>query len=106
MRCAIPSLLLTFSAITAVLVSAGDVTATEGFLREQVRLHPAIFQSHHTFAEFYIQQHKLTAAIPCLEAARQIHPSNYANGYDLALAYLQMGTTAKSREVITALLDQ
>ena len=105
MRCAIPTLLLALSA-TAALVSAGDVTATEHFLREQARLHPASFQAHRTLGEFYIQQHKLTAAIPCFEAARQIDPSNYENAYDLALAYLQTGTTAKSREVITALLDQ
>ena len=47
----------------------------------------------------------MTAAIPCLEAARQIDPSNYENAYDLALAYLQTGAIAKSREVISALLD-
>ena len=103
MRCVIPSLLLAFSA-TTTLVSAPDVTRTESLLREQVRLHPASFQANHALGEFYIQQHKLEAAIPCLEKARETDSSNYENAYDLALAYLQTGKTAKSREVITGLL--
>src|SRR5579864_2898987 len=105
MRSAIPSLLLALSA-TTTLVSAPDVTGTERLLLEQVKLHPTSFQANRALGEYYIQQHKLEAAIPCLERARQIDPSNYENGYDLALAYLQTGTTAKSREVIIALLDQ
>jgi len=40
------------------------------------------------------------------KAARQIDLSNYENAYDLALAYLQTGAIAKSREVISALLDR
>jgi tetratricopeptide (TPR) repeat protein len=105
MRSAIPSLLLALSATTA-LVSAPDVTGTERLLLEQVNLHPTSFQANRALGEFYIQQHKLEAAIPCLERARETDSSNYENAYDLALAYLQTGKTAKSREVITGLLRE
>jgi tetratricopeptide (TPR) repeat protein len=108
MQCSNASLVLLLSSALCVLASPppAQVARTENILREQVRSSPASFQPHHALGEFYIQQHNLTAAIPCLEAARQIDPSNYENAYDLALAYLQTGATAKSREVITALLDQ
>ena len=96
---------MAFSA-TTTLVSAPDVTRTESLLREQVRLHPASFQANRALGEFYIQQHKLEAAIPCLERARETDPTNYENDYDLALAYLQTGKTAKSREVIAGLLGE
>jgi tetratricopeptide (TPR) repeat protein len=105
MRSAISSLLLAISATTA-LVSAPDVTDTERLLLEQVKLHPTSFQANRALGEFYIQQHKLAAAIPCLERARKTDSSNYENAYDLALAYLQTGKTAKSREVITGLLRE
>jgi tetratricopeptide (TPR) repeat protein len=105
MRSAIPSLLLAISATTA-LVSAPDVTGTERLLLEQVKLHPTSFQANRALGEFYIQQHKLEAAIPCLERARETDSSNYENAYDLALAYLQTGKTALSREMITGLLRE
>jgi tetratricopeptide (TPR) repeat protein len=78
----------------------------EDTLLEQVRLHPKSFRPNHALGEFYIQQHRLSAAIPYLEKARKIDFSNYENSYDLALAYLQTGLTAKSREVIAGLLKQ
>lgn len=84
--------------------ASGQVTQTENILREQVRSRPASFQANRALGEYYLQQHNLTAAIPYLEKARQLDPSNYGNAYDLALAYLQTGATGKSREVITALL--
>jgi tetratricopeptide (TPR) repeat protein len=85
-------------------VASGQVKQTENILREQVRSRPASFQANRALGEYYLQQHNLTAAIPYLEKARQLDPSNYGNAYDLALAYLQTGATGKSREVITALL--
>ena len=83
-----------------------DTVRRENALLEQVRLHPESFQPNHALGEFYIQQHRLSAAIPYLEKARQIDLSNYENAYDLTLAYLQTGLTAKSREVIAELLRE
>ena len=115
MRCANASLVLLVCGGLYVLASpppaqvgqpGWQLGQTENILREQVRSSPASFQPHHALGEFYIQQHNFTAAIPCLEAARQIDPSNYENAYDLALTYLQTGAIAKSREVISALLER
>jgi tetratricopeptide (TPR) repeat protein len=105
MRCANASLIL-FSSALLMLASPAQVAENENILREQVRLHPENFQARHSLGEFYIQHRNLAAALPQLEKARQIDPSNYANAYDLALAYLQTGMTARSREVIAALLDR
>ncbi|PYT30988.1 MAG: hypothetical protein DMG57_06525 [Acidobacteria bacterium] len=59
---------------------------------------------------FWFVDYEGTRIIPAnrldAKAARQIDLSNYENAYDLALAYLQTGAIAKSREVISALLDR
>lgn len=82
------------------------IAQAENLLREQVRLHPEEFRANHLLAEFLIQQHRVAAAIPFLEKARQIDPSHYANSYDLALSYLQTGMKRPSRQVINDLLKQ
>lgn len=46
------------------------------------------------------------AAIPSLEKAWMADPSNYANGYNLALVYLETGTAEKSRSVIQSLIKR
>ncbi len=99
--------LLLCAALAGFAGPAGeDATRREQTLLAEVRLHPQSFQPNRVVGEFYIQQHRLSAAIPYLEKARQIDFSNYENAYDLALAYLQTGLTAKSREVITELLRE
>ncbi len=75
-----------------------------GALRQQVRLHPDSFETNHLLGELYVQHHDLSAAIPYLAKAWQIDRSHYANGFDLALSYLQTGETEKSRQVISAML--
>lgn len=93
--------------LTALLCAAPLLLAqTESLLREQRRAHPEDFQANHNFGEFYIQQHRLPQAIPFLEKAYQLDPSQYANGYDLALAYLQSAKPAKCRAIINALLKR
>jgi tetratricopeptide (TPR) repeat protein len=99
------SVFLVTYAWCGLAIASGQVRQTESILREQVRSSPASFRTNHALGEFYLQQHNLTAAIPYLEKARQLDPSNYENAYDLALACLQTGATAKSREVIVALLS-
>ena len=54
--------------------------------------------------EYYLHENQFASAIPYLEKAEQIDPSNYINSYDLALAYLQIKALDKSRELVNRLL--
>jgi tetratricopeptide (TPR) repeat protein len=69
-------------------------------LKEALRRSPDSFEANHNLGEFYIQQDKLTAAIPYLEKAQQLNPAHYANSYDLALAYFQTGNLPQARTQI------
>src|SRR5207302_1349984 len=80
--------------------------STEAALVEQVRLHPHRFQPNHLLGELYAHKGELTAAVPYLRKAFEIDPANYNNAYDLALAYLEMGATQSSREVIQVLIQR
>jgi len=54
--------------------------------------------------EFYFLSKKYREAIPLFEAAYQINPANYANGYDLALAYRESGDFARACEQVKRML--
>ena len=73
-------------------------------LVEQARQNPADFQANHLAGEYYLKSNNLSAAIPYLEIAWKLQPSNSTNGYDLALAYLQTGARLKCRGVLDSLL--
>jgi tetratricopeptide (TPR) repeat protein len=94
---------LTFSASAEVCAGA---RVDESALLEQERLHPEDFNAAHLLGEFYVQHQNVAAAIPYLEKAWQIDSWNYVNGYDLALAYLQVGRTRDSRRIVSQLVKQ
>jgi tetratricopeptide (TPR) repeat protein len=73
-------------------------------VKQTVERTPASFEAQHNLGEFYIQQGKLTAAIPYLERAQRIDPSHYVNSYDLALIYLKTGAVSKARQQISNVL--
>ena len=59
---------------------------------------PDSFAARHRLAGFYLQQGKVPAAIPHLQRAQQIDPSQYAVGYDLAVALSKpSGWTTRAR---------
>lgn len=60
---------------------------------------------HRALASFYLQKGKLEAALPHLQRAQAIDPSQYANGYDLALVLLQTGKIAEARDQATRMLS-
>ena len=62
------------------------------------------FATNHDRGEFYITKHDLASSVVYLQRAYDIDPSNEDNAYDLALAYLEQGSLAKSRTIITASL--
>jgi tetratricopeptide (TPR) repeat protein len=92
-----------------VATSDGQTTtspaAIERQLTETVRRDPDSFQAHHALGEFYIHQGKLEAAIPHLERARALDPVHYANGYDLALAYLETNQLDAARQQLGRMLE-
>jgi tetratricopeptide (TPR) repeat protein len=75
--------------------AAADI---ERRLLDAARQAPGSFQAQHALGEFYLQAGRLAAAIPHLERARAIDPAHPANGYDLALAYLETGALDAARE--------
>jgi tetratricopeptide (TPR) repeat protein len=74
-----------------------ESTAIEQRLLDAVRRNPDAFDAHRQLASFYVQQGKLRAAIPHLERACAIDPTDYPNGYDLALALLETGKLVEAR---------
>jgi tetratricopeptide (TPR) repeat protein len=90
---------------TSPAAARQDATAIERRLRDAVRLAPESFEAHHDLGEFYIQQGRLSEAIPHLEKAQAIDPSHDVNGYDLALAYLQDGRLPQARAQIQRRLE-
>lgn len=87
---------------------AGEEQAAliERKLKEAHERMPGSFEANHHLGEFYIQQQKLTAAVPFLEKAQQINSSHYVNSYDLALAYLHIGNLSKARQQIQSMLKR
>lgn len=73
-------------------------------LKEALRRSPSSFEAHHNLGEFYIQQGKLTAAIPYLEKAQQLNPPHYVNSYDLAMVWFQTGNLPQARAQIRQII--
>jgi tetratricopeptide (TPR) repeat protein len=82
-----------------------EAAVIERTLSEAVRRAPDSFEAHRALAAFYLHEGKLDAAIPHLERARTIDPSDYANGYDLALALIQTGKLDDAREHIGRMMS-
>lgn len=75
-------------------------------LCQQARVDADSFAANNHLGEFYIEQHKLTTAIPYLERAYALDPDAYSNAYDLALAYLETGKLEQAAQISIALLKQ
>jgi tetratricopeptide (TPR) repeat protein len=96
---------------TAAQVEARSAPATarqaaliELRLKAALRRAPDSFEANHNLGEFYIQQGKLSAAVPCLEKAQRLNPANYVNSYDLAMALFQTGNLPRARAQIQSVI--
>jgi tetratricopeptide (TPR) repeat protein len=69
--------------------AASDPAAVERRLVEATHATPDSFAAHRALAEFHLAARQLPQAIAALERARDLDPAHYANGYDLAVGYLQ-----------------
>ena len=79
-------------------------TTAEQALREQVRIHPDSFQDAHALGEYYAHRSDLKQAVPWLRRAYALDPTSYDNGYDLALALLQIKLIPEARRVVHEML--
>jgi tetratricopeptide (TPR) repeat protein len=77
---------------------------SEASLRAAVGREPNSFAANHNLGAFCFASGQYREAIPLLEEAYRIDPTNYANGYQLALAYRAGGNTMRAREQIARLL--
>jgi tetratricopeptide (TPR) repeat protein len=78
--------------------------AAEAELAREVQLHPDNFGANNRLGEFYAAAGKYASAVHYLERAYAIQPDSYGNAYDLGLAYLKGGDTAKARAIAENLL--
>ena len=72
--------------------------AIESNLRAALAGSPGSFAANHQLGAFYLHGDRYQEAIPLLQAAYQLDPSNTGNEYDLALAYKQAGNYAQARD--------
>jgi tetratricopeptide (TPR) repeat protein len=73
-------------------------SASEQNLRAALVSRPEDFDLNHQLGELYLRSGRIREAIPLLEAAFRINPSNYTNGYDLALAYQAVGNLGAAHD--------
>lgn len=90
--------------IGLLCVSAAPCRQAPDNALEYARTHPGDFQANHLAGERLLAEKHVAAAIPYLDQAWRIDPSNELNGYDLALACLETGAAEKSRQVLLALI--
>lgn len=83
---------------------AGSGSDVERKLRAAAEQAPRDFDANRNMGEFYLSEGRLRDAIPYLERAQESDPSSYENGYNLSLAYLQVGNLSGASRQIEALL--
>jgi tetratricopeptide (TPR) repeat protein len=70
----------------------------EKSLRENVKRDPRSFESNHLLGKVLDENGKARDAIPYLERASELKPSDYENSYELALANAHAGNYERSRD--------
>jgi tetratricopeptide (TPR) repeat protein len=66
-----------------------DAVRMELSLQQSLRDDPESFAANHRLGEFYLSTGNFKAGTPYLEKAKTLQPEDYANGYDLAVAFLE-----------------
>jgi tetratricopeptide (TPR) repeat protein len=70
----------------------------EKSLRESVERQPRSFETNHLLGKVLDENGKSRDAIPYLERAGELKPSDYENSYDLALAHAHAGNYERARD--------
>jgi predicted Zn-dependent protease len=99
--------------VVAVVAAAGPAQARqpaqspdaiERQLAAAAASNPDSFAAHRALGEFYLAAKRLEDALPALERARALDPAHEANGYDLAVAYLETTRLDQARAQVRAML--
>jgi tetratricopeptide (TPR) repeat protein len=80
------------------------VSEREKSLRATVEREPSSFDANHLLGKALDEDGKAREAIPFLDRAREIEPSDYQNSYDLALANVHAGNYERARDHARALI--
>ena len=83
---------------------APAATETEKRLREEVERAPGNFEANHRLGVHLIEKGQAREAVPYLERAAALNPTDYENGYDLARANADAGNDERARENVQTLL--
>jgi tetratricopeptide (TPR) repeat protein len=104
LECSRPALPQSHTILLANLNQLPAGSDAERELRAAAEQAPRDFDANRNMGEFYLRQGRLHDAIPYLERAQLSNPSSYENGYNLALAYQQVGNYPGASRQIEALL--
>jgi|SRR5579862_36710 len=82
----------------------GNSSSAERALREGVIHNPQSFEANHRLGSFLIDNGKARDAIPYLQSAAKMNPTDYENSYDLTLAEAEAGNFDRARDEAQTLL--
>jgi tetratricopeptide (TPR) repeat protein len=84
--------------------SAATSSESEAKLRAALARTPRSFEANHQLGEFYLRDGRDRDALPSLQAAFAINPSDRDNEYDLAVAQTETGNLTQAADHIRKLL--
>lgn len=92
----------------APTVTAGptghETHGSESALRAALLQSPRDFAANHELGEFYFHSEKCREAVPLLQTAYQVRPEDYANAFELTMAFKACGEFAQAREQVNRML--
>jgi tetratricopeptide (TPR) repeat protein len=81
-----------------------NAAEVERGLQEALRADPSSFEKNHQLGEYYLSAGEARSGIPYLEKAQELKPGDCANGYDLAVAYLETKRLTKAQLLLQDLI--
>ncbi|HEX7960583.1 MAG TPA: tetratricopeptide repeat protein, partial [Terriglobales bacterium] len=76
----------------------------ESKLRAELLKRPESYETNQQLGDFYFRSQRYREAIPLLETAYRVHPDDFANAYNLALAYQEQGELARAQAQVKRML--
>ena len=79
-------------------------SASENELRAALQQTPRSFEANHRLGEFYFHEQQYREAVPLLQTAYRVNPTDHANAFDLAQALKACGDYAQARDQVNQIL--